>query len=50
MLFDAFSEARKHATQMREFYDAYVSAGFTEEQAFRLTEIMMMGASRVNPR
>ena len=41
------SEARKAeqyyemATDLRNVYDSYVAAGFTEEQAWKLTEIVV---------
>ena len=38
---DLFSESRMHAAQMREFFDAYRSEGFTEEQAFELVQIVL---------
>lgn len=42
-MLDMFAEARRHAAQMREFYDAYVSQGFTEDQAMRLVAILLGG-------
>lgn len=42
-MFDAFSEARIHAAQIREFYEAYISAGFTEREAFALTSLLVGG-------
>lgn len=47
-MFDVFAEARKHAAQMREFFDAYIAEGFTEDQAMELVKILMGGV--VGPR
>lgn len=44
------AEARKAeqydemATDLRNLYDSYVAAGFTEEQAWKLTEIVVTNA------
>ncbi|NYI06088.1 hypothetical protein [Allostreptomyces psammosilenae] len=47
-MFDTFSEARQHAAKMREFYDAYVSQGFSDEQAMSMVLILLAGV--VTPR
>lgn len=44
-MFDVFSEARKHAVQMREFYDAYIAAGFTPTEAFEMVTIILEGVT-----
>lgn len=38
---DPFIEARRHAVQMREFYDAYIFAGFSAAEAFTMTLIVL---------
>lgn len=45
-MFDAFSEARMHAVQMREVYDAYIFAGFSPDEAFTLTTILVRNLSQ----
>ncbi|WP_189389317.1 hypothetical protein [Streptomyces sp. SDr-06] len=40
---DPFSECRKHAVQMREFYDAYIFAGFSPAEAFAMTLVVVKG-------
>lgn len=37
-LTDPFSAAARHASIVREIYDAFTREGFTDEQAFALTE------------
>lgn len=44
-MFDAFYEARQHAMQIREFYDAYIAAGFSTDQAFEMVRILVGGLS-----
>lgn len=43
MMYDVFSESRKHAAQVREFYEAYVSVGFTAGEAMELIKILFAG-------
>jgi hypothetical protein len=38
---DLFAESRMHASQLREFFDAYKAEGFTEEQAFAMVQIVL---------
>ncbi|MFF4952268.1 hypothetical protein [Streptomyces chattanoogensis] len=40
-MFDVFAVARQHAAQIREYYEAYIAVGFTEDQAWELTVILM---------
>jgi hypothetical protein len=40
-MFDMFSESRQHAAQLREFFDAYKSVGFSNEEAFTLAQIVL---------
>lgn len=41
-----FSELFASAVQMYEMYQSYVEAGFSEEQAFRLVEVLLQEAMR----
>jgi hypothetical protein len=45
-MFDMFTACEQHAAHMREFYDAYVSAGFTPEEAFEMVKIVLANTSR----
>ncbi|MEE1835781.1 hypothetical protein [Streptomyces sp. SP17KL33] len=38
MVRDWFSVANEHAAKMREFYEAFVRAGFTDGQAFLMVQ------------
>ena len=49
-MYDVWAESRKHATQVREFYDAYLSVGFSEEQAMELVKILFAGMVSTPPR
>jgi hypothetical protein len=40
-MFDMFSETRRHAALLREFYDAYKAEGFSDEEAFALTHSVL---------
>lgn len=42
-MYDVWAESRKHAAQVREFFEAYVSVGFTEAQAMELVKILFAG-------
>lgn len=41
---DPFSETNRHASVMREFYDAYVRSGFSEAEAFAMTLVALRAA------
>lgn len=41
MMYDMFSETRKVAATIREFFEAYVAMGFTEDQAMDLVKITL---------
>lgn len=49
-MYDVFSESRQHAAQVREFFDAYVSVGFSEAEAFELVKILFAGMVGSHPR
>jgi hypothetical protein len=36
-----FSETRRHAALLREFYDAYKAEGFSDEEAFALVQSVL---------
>jgi hypothetical protein len=40
-VFDLFSESRQHAAQLREFFDAYKSVGFNDEEAMAMVQIVL---------
>jgi hypothetical protein len=44
-----FSEARRHAALVREFYEAYIAAGFDHAEAFELTKILIDGLMKMPP-
>jgi hypothetical protein len=40
-VFDLFSESRQHAAQLREFFEAYKSVGFSDDEAFALVQVVL---------
>jgi hypothetical protein len=40
-MLDYFSESRRMASQFREIYEAFVSVGFSEEQALELLKAII---------
>jgi hypothetical protein len=48
-VFDLFSESRQHATQLREFYDAYKSVGFSDDEAFTMVQTVLRGILGLRP-
>ena len=49
-MYDVFAEARRHAVQMREFFDAYIAEGFTEDQAMEMVKLILAGVVGMPPR
>ena len=43
------ADTRKAARQLREFYVAYVQAGFSEPQALELVKALLSGAASTPP-
>ena len=39
-----FAASRQHAAKMRDFYDAYISVGFTPEEAMEMVKIVLAAA------
>lgn len=48
-MFDLFSESRQHAAQIREFFDAYKSVGFSDDEAFALVQTVLKAILGLRP-